>query len=88
MFRQQTLKLASGLDKLASLISGYQERMNSLTLAPNVQFGTPTGSYGYGYSSAAPVTINDYGDKILSGTDEIQDYGKELVTGALNAMRG
>ena len=85
---QTTNLITSGLDKLEQLLTSYQERMNSLTLTPNVQFGTPTGSYGYGYSSAAPVTINDYGDKILSGTDEIQDYGKELVTGALNAMRG
>lgn len=85
---QTTNLIASGLDKLEQLLTSYQERMNSLALTPNVQFGTPTGSYGYGYSSAAPVTINDYGDKILSGTDEIQDYGKELVTGALNAMRG
>ena len=86
---QTTNLITSGLDKLESLISGYQERMNSLTLTPNVQFGSQSGSYGYGNSSAAaPVTINDYGDKILSGIDEIQDYGKELVIGAQNAARG
>ena len=54
--------------------------MDSISLAPNFQLAGAGGSnFNMPYGrTGAPVTINDYGNKILSGVDDIQDYGKEL----------
>lgn len=86
---QSTNLISNGLDKLKQLIEGYKQIMDNISLVPNFQLaGAGGANVNVSGKSGATVTINDYGDKILSGVDDIQDYGKELVTGAQNAARG
>ncbi len=87
---QSTSMITQGMEKLRKLIEGYKTIMDGISLSPNFQL---SGAGGINVNTSpgkngSTVTINDYGNKILSGIDDIQDYGKELVVGAKNAGRG
>jgi hypothetical protein len=90
-FDDETTNLIStGMDKLRKLIDGYSNIMSNIKLSPNIQF-SGTGGLNLnaaGVKAGNNVVINDYGDKYLTGVDDIQDYGSELAHGADNALRG
>lgn len=87
---QSTSLITQGMDKLRRLIDGYKSIMEGISLSPNFELAGTGGLSvnAAGSKSDKSVVINDYGDKILSGVDDIQDYGKELVIGANHAARG
>lgn len=82
--------VTTGMENLRKLIESYKTLMDGISLKPlDIGLGKgPISPANSTLKNGTSVTINDYGNKILSGIGEIQDYGKELVTGANNATRG
>lgn len=82
--------ITTGMENLKKLIDGYKTIMDSVSLSSNIQLaGQAAGtSKTTTTGKSSSVVINDYGNKYLTGVEDIQAYGKELVTGAENASRG
>lgn len=90
-----TSKISDLIQSTIKKTTQLQTSLKTGNITPNIT-NTPTqtkyweldkNDRNYTEDRTMVVNINDSGDKILNGVDDIRDYGSELVTAALNAGR-
>ena len=82
----QQKMMDEGLKKLRRFVDDYNGLMAGLAMKPALSIGS-TGTAALAVSGGTSVTINDYGDKIMTNKEDVADYGTELMKSADAAAR-
>lgn len=82
----QQKMMDEGLKKLRRFVDDYNGLMSGLAMKPALSIGS-TGTAALAVSGGTSVTINDYGDKIMTNKEDVADYGTELMKSADAAAR-
>lgn len=76
-----------GMEKLKQLVDEYRKIMDSISMNPLTAPSAGGKAAVAASQKNVSVTVNDYGNKIISAKDEAVDYTKELFNAGFNAAR-